>query len=45
VVFEAAAGATGEYRAMLPHDRVGRFSLKLTGAQQASADYRGVAAA
>lgn len=40
VVLEAVPGQAGEYRAMLPHDRVGRFSLSLPGSQQASAEYR-----
>lgn len=34
------AGQEGEYRALLPHDKVGRFSLKMSLGEPTSLDYR-----
>ncbi|HEY8503894.1 MAG TPA: hypothetical protein VIL46_04890, partial [Gemmataceae bacterium] len=40
VTLEAVAGQPGDYVAVLPHDRVGEFTLTVEGSEAGSLDYR-----
>lgn len=40
LTFEPVPGQPGEYRALLPHDVVGRFAVRLEGPEAASLEYR-----
>jgi hypothetical protein len=40
IELQPIAGQEGEYRALLAHDRVGRFALKMTTGEVVSLDYR-----